>query len=885
MSEHLFSETTAKPAPSGDDVLTNSYGAESIKVLKGLEAVRKRPGMYIGDTDDGTGLHHMVYEVVDNAVDEALAGFCRNICVSLRGDGSLEVEDDGRGIPNELHEGEGISAAEVIMTQLHAGGKFDQDSYKVSGGLHGVGVSVVNALSSKLSLTIWRNGRIYQMDFADGKSLHALKDCGAGIADKKFKDSPSGTRIVFHPSREVFSKVEFDYASLCRRLREIAYLTSCLRIECHDLRTTDTRTEVFEVSETVSTKSKGKSKTKGVETKVSGLAAYVAWLDRTRTALASPITIAGEVEDDDLGKIALECSLQWNDSYHETMLCFTNTIPQRDGGTHLMGFRAALTRQVQSFLSALPGNRKESLSANGDDAREGMTAVLSLRMSDPKFSSQTKDKLVSSQARAAVESIVGSNLERWFEEHPRERKIILNKILDATRAREAARRAREMTRRKNALEVSNLPGKLADCQEKDPRKCEIFLVEGDSAGGSAKQARDRSFQAILPLRGKILNVERVRKDKILSSAEIGTMITALGIGIDNEDRKKNGLADKENGDVEETTTLEKKDVASDKLRYHTIIIMTDADVDGSHIRTLLLTFFFRHMRALIEDGCLYIAQPPLYRVGKKGERHGPQNKDRGRYVKDERELERLLLDEGVHKACLIAGDTEHKGASLRKISDLALDWRKRLLALSQDSDSAYFFEQAGLCGALDAELLGDSKASEDVAERLLRRLHKADAQHRWFREANSTTYIKKTNDIERPFRLESSLLQSSPARALHKMHGVFVDSFGEGPVTFMSDQRDAGTSKVIWLPSELALAVLDAGRHGMVLQRYKGLGEMNPDQLWDTTLNPDTRTLVQVKVEDSLKADSMFETLMGERVEPRRKFIEDNALRVGSLDV
>ena len=923
-----------------------SYDAESIKVLKGLEAVRKRPGMYIGDTDDGSGLHHMVYEVVDNAVDEALAGFCRNICVSLRGDGCVEVEDDGRGIPNEFHEGEGISAAEVIMTQLHAGGKFDQDSYKVSGGLHGVGVSVVNALSAKLELTIWRNGRKFRMDFSDGNSLSPLEDCGAisdkgGMGDKRFQQSASGTRIVFHPSGDIFSKLDFDFASLCRRLREIAYLISNLRIECRDLRMAKVREEVFTAQEELDgSKQEGKQvgkqvgkQTRSKKSKASnGLSAYVSWLDRARTALAPTLTISGELDDNEQGKITIDCALQWNSSYHETMLCFTNTIPQRDGGTHLMGFRAALTRQVQAFLSSMPSTKREQLAPSGDDAREGLTAVLSLRMADPKFSSQTKDKLVSSQARSAVESVLGNGLEKWFEEHPRERKIILGKVLDATRAREAARKARELTRRKNSLEVSNLPGKLADCQDKDPSKSEIFLVEGDSAGGSAKQARDRRFQAILPLRGKILNVERVRKDKILSSLEIGTMITALGIGIDIEPADKGKTEEASNGKFTgeaidastETANASDGDKAStnngvkngangaDKLRYHKIIIMTDADVDGSHIRTLLLTFFFRHMPQLVEGGKLYIAQPPLYRVAKKGQKQG---RDKGRYVKDETALEKLLLDEGSRVGRLRCGDKIHTGARLREITEQALAWREQLLSISQDTSTAYFFEQAALCGALNIELLTDEQAKEATATKLLARLQDNSFEGEWQGELDKLSYRQRTNGVERSFELDEVLLQSSQARALHLAHKDFLDFFSGGGVNFSkggknsyngtgntevgnteSGNTESGNTGVgdnavgeqttnIALPSQLAAAVLEAGRNGLLLQRYKGLGEMNPDQLWDTTLNPETRTLVRVTIDDSSKASDLFETLMGEKVEPRRHFIEKNALRAGLLDI
>ncbi len=886
-----------------------AYGAESIKVLKGLDAVRKRPGMYIGDTDDGSGLHHMVFEVVDNAVDEALAGFCRNIVITLLGDGAVEVEDDGRGIPTDLHASEGISAAEVIMTQLHAGGKFDQDAYKVSGGLHGVGVSVVNALSSALDLTVWRGGRKFRITFENGKSLGPLKDCGpnADPSDKAFDkafDKNSGTKITFLPSAEIFSQRHFDFDTLCRRLREIAFLTEGLRIVCRDKRLAKAKEEVFEASVQQENKKTKKSPQ-------SGLTAFLAWLDRTRTPLALPITMSGEV-DSDIGKLEIACALQWNESYHETMLCFTNTIPQRDGGTHLMGFRAALTRQVQAFLATLPASKRENLSPAGEDAREGLTAVLSLRMADPKFSSQTKDKLVSSQARAAVESFVGGTLERWFEEHPRERKIILNKILEATRAREAARKARELTRRKSALDIANLPGKLADCQERDPEKSEIFLVEGNSAGGSAKQGRDRRYQAILPLRGKILNVERMRKDKILSSVEIGTMITALGIGLEEPveaTQEENGRERKNGAD---------RDKPSDKLRYQTVVIMTDADVDGSHIRTLLLTFFFRHMPSLIRQGNLYIAQPPLYRVGKKS------GKDEGRYLKNEAALEELLLEEGAKATELVVkgrkgqSDRSLQGQSLLEVARKALVWRRHLEDLTTEACEAAFFEEAALCGALETNLKPHEQAS--VAKLLLEKLQSAEREETrgdedrkgegnakegdeeegneagqenthmkgetertsWRQEGTELAFVRRSDDIEQRFALEEGLLQSEHARALNeaRTHFLFLQE-GALPLRLRRGEKEWLVSR----PSQLASCVLEAGGEGLMLQRYKGLGEMNPEQLWETTLNPETRVLVKVDIEHFAKADGLFETLMGEKVEPRRKFIEENALRVARIDV
>ena len=909
-------------AKSATVIPAADYGAESIKVLKGLDAVRKRPGMYIGDTDDGSGLHHMVFEVVDNAVDEALAGFCHNIVITLLGDGAVEVEDDGRGIPTDLHAGEGISAAEVIMTQLHAGGKFDQASYKVSGGLHGVGVSVVNALSQSLDLTIWRKVQgkrhTFRMAFENGKSLGPLKDCGLSekISPKTFLDKDSGTKITFLPSNTIFSQTHFDFDILCRRLREIAFLTEGLRIVCRDARQAKTKEEVFEATAQATLEQRETKKTKKSAVPQNGLTAFLAWLDRTRTPVANPISISGEVETD-IGTMEIACALQWNESYHETMLCFTNTIPQRDGGTHLMGFRAALTRQVQAFLTALPGSKRENLSPAGEDAREGLTAVLSLRMADPKFSSQTKDKLVSSQARTAVESFVGAKLERWFEDHPRERKIILNKILEATRAREAARKAREITRRKSALDISNLPGKLSDCQERDPEKSEIFLVEGDSAGGSAKQGRDRRYQAILPLRGKILNVERVRMHKILSSVEIGTMITALGIDlespVDTTDESTEDAQDGKHGKL-----LDGK--RSDKLRYHTIVIMTDADVDGSHIRTLLLTFFFRHMRSLIDLGNLYIAQPPLYRVGKggskgsvKGSNKGGKNKgDEGRYLKDEAALEDLLLEEGAKAAQLFVQEKNtqeqsvpfSQGKSLLDLARKTLAWRKHIDALTAEAGEAVFFEEAALCGAFETSLKDKPQEQTKVAERLLARLEAAEregasgegaenAQHgqrdgiayeagaSWQREGTGLTFVRHSDGIEQRFALEEGLLQSEHARALNDARADFLFLLEGGEAQLRRGEREWLVSR----PSQLARGMREAGGEGLVLQRYKGLGEMNPEQLWETTLNPETRVLVKVGIDHLAKADGLFETLMGERVEPRRKFIEENALRASGIDV
>ena len=798
-----------------------TYGADSIKVLKGLDAVRKRPGMYIGDTDDGSGLHHMVYEVVDNAIDEALAGHATQVTVTLNADGSCTVTDNGRGIPTDIHPSEGVSAAEVIMTQLHAGGKFDQNSYKVSGGLHGVGVSVVNALSTKLKLTIFRDGKEHFMSFSHGDADAPLKVVG---------DAPDrrGTEVTFLPSPQTFTKTEFDFATLEHRLRELAFLNSGVRILLTDKR--------------------------GVEDKVvelfyeGGIAAFVRYLDRTKQAvLPEPIMIHGERDG-----ITVDCALWWNDSYHENVLCFTNNIPQRDGGTHLAGFRGALTRVVNNYANDSGIAKKEKVALTGDDAREALTCVLSVKVPDPKFSSQTKDKLVSSEVRPVVENLVNDQLGAWFEEHPAEAKSIVSKVVEAAAAREAARKARELTRRKGALDISSLPGKLADCQERDPSKSELFIVEGDSAGGSAKQARHRENQAVLPLRGKILNVERARFDKMLGSAEIGTLITALGTGIGREEFN------------------------ADKLRYHKIIIMTDADVDGAHIRTLLLTFFYRQMPEVIERGHLYIAQPPLYKV-KRGSSE--------QYLKDSKALEDYLVDTGLDSTTLVLADgTERAGQDLRAIVEEALSIRAALDALHSRYPKA-LIEQAAIAGVLNPEALASAEQAAEAAANIARRLDviAEETERGWVGEPTSDgglAFSREVRGVKEAWTLDSKLIGSADALRLDRK-AAHLQEIYERPAKLR--RKDGET--VIHGPTGLLEAVFAFGRKGITMQRYKGLGEMNPEQLWETTLDPNVRTLLRVKVSELDEADDIFTKLMGDVVEPRRDFIRENALSVANLDV
>jgi DNA gyrase subunit B len=798
---------------------SSDYGAESIKVLKGLDAVRKRPGMYIGDTDDGSGLHHMVYEVVDNAIDEALEGHAKEVLVILNPDGSCTVRDDGRGIPTDIHKGEGVSAAEVIMTQLHAGGKFDQNSYKVSGGLHGVGVSVVNALSTWLKLTIWRDGQEHFVEFRDGEALAPLSVVGASH-DKR------GTEVTFLPSPQTFTMTEFDFATLEHRLRELAFLNSGVLIVLSDRRHAVEKREELRYE--------------------GGVEAFVKYLDRNKTALIpAPIMIKAERD-----RIAVECALWWNDGFHETVLCFTNTIPQRDGGTHLAGFRGALTRQVTGYAEKGGGAQKEKVALTGDDCREGLTAVLSCKVPDPKFSSQTKDKLVSSEVRPVVENLINEALQYWLEEHPSEAKIIVNKVIQAAAAREAARKAREMTR-KSALGITSLPGKLADCQERDPAKSELFIVEGDSAGGSAKQGRNREFQAVLPLRGKILNVERVRFDKMLSSEQIGTLITALGTGIGHDEFN------------------------ADKLRYHKIIIMTDADVDGSHIRTLLLTFFYRQMQEIIDRGHLFIAQPPLYKVARgKSEQ----------YLKDERALENYLIDTGLEEAVLrLSSGEERAGEDLKALVEEARTIRGTLSGLHNRYDRQVV-EQAAIAGVLNSAIIGHPQNAGDAARYIARRLDALaeETERGWqgqFTEGTGFQFERTVRGVKEVAVLDQPLLGSADARKLDE-HAVSLQTIYPKPGLLR--RKDEQTP--IHGPVSLFEAVTAAGRKGLSLQRYKGLGEMNPEQLWQTTLDTNGRSLLQVNVKDVADANTMFDELMGDKVEPRRLFIEQNALSA-SVDV
>ncbi len=794
------------------------YGADSIKVLKGLEAVRKRPGMYIGDTDDGSGLHHMVYEVVDNGIDEALAGHADHVKVKIHADSSVSVSDNGRGIPVGIHEEEGVSAAEVIMTQLHAGGKFDSNSYKVSGGLHGVGVSVVNALSVWLELRVWRDGKEHYAKFGHGDTVEHLRVVGE-CGDR------TGTEVRFLASTDTFSNLDYSFETLEKRLRELAFLNSGVRILLEDERPAEPlKSELFYEG---------------------GVKEFVKYLDRSKsTVMSEPIFVTGTRDD-----IGIEVAMWWNDSYHENVLPFTNNIPQRDGGTHLAGFRGALTRTINNYAQSSGIAKREKVSFTGDDAREGLTCVLSVKVPDPKFSSQTKDKLVSSEVRPAVENLVGEKLAEWFEENPNEAKIVVGKIVEAALAREAARKARDLTRRKNPMDMNFLSSKLKDCSDKNPANTEIFLVEGDSAGGSAQTGRDRKTQAILPLKGKILNVERARFDRMLGSQEIGNMVMALGTGIGRDEFN------------------------IDKLRYHKIVIMTDADVDGAHIRTLLLTFFYRQMPELIEGGYLYIAQPPLYKVS------------RGKsevYLKDQAEMEEYLVQHGIDGASLVQGNGEHiVGQDLARVVDEARQL-KRVLDAFPTHYPRHILEQAAIAGAfvpgvVDNDLQG---TADKVAERL--NLIALEYEKGWQGRITQDQGIRLARilrGVEEVRTLDGPMLRSGEARKTGSFTKSLQDVYNLPAALHRKDR-----SQMIYGPLDLLKAVLDEGEKGLSLQRYKGLGEMNPDQLWETTLDPDARTLLQVKIDDMAEADDIFTKLMGDVVEPRREFIQQNALSVENLD-
>ncbi len=826
------------------------YGADSIKVLKGLDAVRKRPGMYIGDTDDGSGLHHMVFEVSDNAIDEALAGHCDRIDIVLNADGSVSVTDNGRGIPTGIHTEEGVSAAEVIMTQLHAGGKFentnDENAYKVSGGLHGVGVSVVNALSEWLDLTIWRNGEEHYMRFAFGDAVAPLKVVGPATEGQK------GTRVTFFPSPATFKITDFDFDKLEHRYRELAFLNSGVRLFLSDAR--------HEEMKTVELYYEG------------GIAAFVKYLDRAKVPLMpEPVAISGTRDD-----VTMDVALQWNDSYYENVLAFTNNIPQRDGGTHMAAFRAALTRTLNNYAEKSGMLKKEKVQLTGEDMREGLTAIVSVKLPDPKFSSQTKDKLVSSEVRQPLESLMADKMAEWLEENPAHGKAIVAKIIDAAAAREAAKRARELTRRKGVMDIASLPGKLADCQERDPAKSELFLVEGDSAGGSAKQGRDRHFQAILPLRGKILNTERAREDRMLSSREIGTLITAMGTGI-------------------------RDDFNADKLRYHKIVIMTDADVDGAHIRTLLLTLFYRHMPKIIEGGYLYIAQPPLYKATK------------GRsevYLKDDAALDEYLVDAGVNTMVLDGPGGGRSGHDLKDLVDHARRMRTLMRYVPKRYDAG-MIEALALGGVFDPEASVEDRTSR--LEIVTRRLELDDGDARWtavLTEDGGIHFQRAWRGVTDHHIIEASFLVSAEARKLHALSGEHAESYAhtsnlvpaskaaaaEEPEAEEGAEAGAGVigsvtavaargSTQVSRPSHLLDAILTAGRKGLAIQRYKGLGEMNAEQLWETTLDPSVRSMLRVTAVNAESANEIFTQLMGEVVEPRREFIQDNALNVANLDV
>ncbi len=792
-----------------------NYDADSIKVLRGLDAVRKRPGMYIGDTDDGSGLHHMVYEVLDNSIDESLAGYCKNINVTLLSDGSVKISDDGRGIPVDLHPEEGISAAEVIMTQLHAGGKFDNNSYKVSGGLHGVGVSVVNALSDFLLLNISRNGKKYFVKFLNGNAENPLKIIG--------ESQVTGTEIIFKPSSSIFSTVTFDFKTLEHRLRELAFLNSGITINLIDERNSESKALQFSYE--------------------GGLRQYIKHINKSRNSFHETIITLHQNED-----ISMEVALEWTDVFHETSLCFTNNIPQKDGGTHLAGFRASLTRVINNYSNNFGFSKKEKIQLTGDDCREGLSSIISLKLPDPKFSSQTKDKLVSSEVRPIVEQCINESLSQWFEENPADAKKIINKVYEAASAREAARKARELTRRKGVLDIASLPGKLADCQEKDPKKAEIFLVEGDSAGGSAKQGRDRSNQAILPLRGKILNVERSRIDKMLSSTEIGTLITAIGAGVGNAE------------------------LNLEKSRYHKIIIMTDADVDGSHIRTLLLTFFFRHMRPLVDAGYLYIAQPPLFKI--------KLNKSEI-YLKDQNHLDDFLIKNGIKNCSLIIGNNEtFIEKDLNNFVEKCIILNKYILSLTRKIGGKEIISSLSNLGLLNKNIFED-KEKINIISNFLNRFN---PQNKYW-EINLSS-SEKSILFENTYRGVTEKFELK-FEDLNYHEVLEINNLFDHSKIFQENVKLVFENEELLINSSLHLVdlILEKGKKGAQISRYKGLGEMNPDQLWETTLDPNSRSLIQVKIEQEINAEETFSTLMGEVVEPRRNFIQENALNVSNLDI
>ncbi len=814
----IMTELTEEEILKGEQ----AYNADSIKVLKGLDAVRKRPGMYIGDTDDGSGLHHMIYEVLDNAIDEALAGYCDKTEVVLNPDGSATIRDNGRGMPVDIHKEEGVSAAEVIMTELHSGGKFDNNSYKVSGGLHGVGVSVVNALSTWLKLRIWRDNKEHYAEFADGNVVKHVEVVG---------EAPNrhGTEVSFLPSAQTFTQTEFSFETLERAIREKAFLNSGVYLKLIDNRGVEPKEEVFHYE--------------------GGLSAFVSHLNKAKAPLHDNIiSFVGEEND-----IQVDIAMQWTNAYNESMLCFTNNIPQKDGGTHLAGFRGALTRTINNYITENGLLKKEKSVITGEDMREGLTCVLSVKAPDPKFSSQTKDKLVSSEVRPVVEGVVADKLKEWLDEHPTEAKVIVGKIVEAATAREAARKARELTRRKGVLDISSLPGKLADCSEKDPALSEVFIVEGDSAGGSAKQGRDRKNQAIMPLRGKILNVERARFDKMLNSAEIGTIITALGTGIGRDDFN------------------------ADKCRYHKIVIMTDADVDGSHIRTLLLTFFYRQMPELIERGYVYIAQPPLYKA-KRG--------NSIIYLKDDREMEDYLIRGGCDEAVLEKSDGEKLfGQDLISFVERTIKARSLISSLSIKAPEK-IVEQMAVCGLFDVEILSDRETLTTEVNKLAQKLDMAEAEYDkgWKADVlpdGSISFYRTLRGVKEEHVVGATITDSVEARALNEMKSFLRDNFS-GMSSLISKN---GGEKKINGPVGLVDAVMSAGKKGISLQRYKGLGEMNPEQLWETTLDPQARSLLQVKIDHMEEADEVFSTLMGDVVEPRKEFIQENALNVVNLDI